>query len=208
MPNYQSRVNANNDSDKLIGGALDMLSQYEANTSGDQYSSKNPSSKFLDQQAVQSLSNLSNVASGGSEIGGSLVGGAADHLKGGKHMKVAHAVLALTPHAFHALKHTAHGVRHHFHKGSASKTHHGDLDFTTKRGDKDFHRGGHDEKGHPFDKLSGGALEMGAVNDLSVAQHPQHLADMVAKDHEMKGGDFLGTLGSVAKTVLPFLSFL
>ena len=208
MPNYQSRVNSNNDSDKLIGGALDMLSQYEANTSGDQYSAKNPTSKFLDQQAQQSLSNLANVASGGSQIGGSLIGGAADHLHGGKHTKVAHAVLALTPHAFHALKHTAHGVRNHFHKGSASKTHHGDLDFTTKRGDKDFHRGGHDEKGHPFSRLGGGALEMGAVNDLSMAKGRQHLADMVAKDHELGGGSFLDTLGSVAKTVAPFLAFL
>ena len=41
-----------------------------------------------------------------------------------------------------------------FHKGSASKTHRGDLDFTTKRGDKDFHRGGHDE----HSALGGGAL--------------------------------------------------
>ena len=208
MPNYQSRVNNSNDTDSLIGGALNMLSQYEANVGGDQYSAKNPSSKFLDQQSIQSLNNLGNVATA---TGGSLIhGGAADHLKGGKHMKVAHAVLSLTPHAFHALKHTAHGIRHHFGKGSVSKTHKGDLDFTTKRGDKDFHRGGHDEKEgrHPFDKISGGALEMGAVNDLCMAKGRQHLADMVAKDHELKGGDFLDTLGNVAKTVAPFLAFL
>ena len=31
-------------------------------------------------------------------------------------------------------------------KGSKSKTRKGDLDYTTKRGDKDFHRKGHDEK--------------------------------------------------------------
>ena len=30
------------------------------------------------------------------------------------------------------------------HKGAKSKTHKGDMDYTTKRGDKDFHRGGHD----------------------------------------------------------------
>jgi hypothetical protein len=30
-------------------------------------------------------------------------------------------------------------------KGSMSKTHKGDMDYTTKKGDKDFHRGGHDE---------------------------------------------------------------
>ena len=31
-------------------------------------------------------------------------------------------------------------------KGDKSKTHRGRLDYTTKRGDKDFHRGGHDVK--------------------------------------------------------------
>jgi hypothetical protein len=30
-------------------------------------------------------------------------------------------------------------------KGSKSKTHKGDMDYTTKKGDMDFHRGGHDE---------------------------------------------------------------
>jgi hypothetical protein len=30
-------------------------------------------------------------------------------------------------------------------KGSKSKTHKGDMDYTTKKGNKDFHRGGHDE---------------------------------------------------------------
>ena len=30
------------------------------------------------------------------------------------------------------------------HKGAKSKTHPGDMDYTTKRGDKDFHRRGHD----------------------------------------------------------------
>jgi len=39
-------------------------------------------------------------------------------------------------------------------KGMKSKTHKGDLDYTTKRGDKDYHRGGHDEKEKkkPFSK--------------------------------------------------------
>ena len=31
-------------------------------------------------------------------------------------------------------------------KGSKSKTHPGDMNFTTKRGDKDHHIGGHDVK--------------------------------------------------------------
>jgi len=38
-------------------------------------------------------------------------------------------------------------------KGSPSKTRKGDLDYTTKRGNKDFHRGGKDipMKRVPFD---------------------------------------------------------
>ncbi len=32
---------------------------------------------------------------------------------------------------------------HHHFKGTRSMTHPGDMDYTTKRGDKDFHRGGH-----------------------------------------------------------------
>ena len=31
-------------------------------------------------------------------------------------------------------------------KGAKSKTHKGDLDYTTKKGDKDYHEGGHDVK--------------------------------------------------------------
>ncbi|MBA59921.1 MAG: hypothetical protein CMQ40_12225 [Gammaproteobacteria bacterium] len=39
-------------------------------------------------------------------------------------------------------------------KGDKSKTHKGDLDYTTKRGDKDFHRKGHDvhKKRRPYRK--------------------------------------------------------
>ena len=36
--------------------------------------------------------------------------------------------------------------RRSFRKGSKSKTHKGDLDFTTKKGDHDYHRKGHDIK--------------------------------------------------------------
>ena len=41
-------------------------------------------------------------------------------------------------------------------KGAPSKTRKGDLDFTTKRGDKDFHRAHHDIlKGRaPFEKVA------------------------------------------------------
>ncbi len=44
------------------------------------------------------------------------------------------------------------------HKGAKSKTHKGDKDYTTKRGDKDFHRKGKDVKAKrkPFAKKAGG----------------------------------------------------
>ena len=225
MPNYQSRVSSNEDTDKLLGGALNMLSQYEANTEGDEYSSKNPSSKFLQAQDIQSLKNLADAShsSGGALMGeggkGEYEGGglgtdlakmAVSHIvKNPKHALVASTALKLTPVAFHALKHTANAMKSFF-KGRKSKTHKGDLDFTTKKGDKDFHEGGHDEskKVHPFEKVGGGAFEMGALDDISKAQHPYHIAEMVRNDHHLGGGSFLHTLGDVAKTVAPFLAFL
>ena len=96
-----------------------------------------------------------------------------------------------------------------------SISHHGELDFTTKMGDKDFHRGGHNERddGSPFhvaiqklkNHMNGGSLEMGAVDDIANAKGRQHLSDMVVNDHELKGGNFLSTLGHIATTILPFL---
>lgn len=229
MPNYQSRVSSNEDTDKLLGGALNMLSQYEANVDGDEYSSQNPSDKFLQAQDAQSLQNLAKSAQ---SSGGALMGadGKGEYMGGGlgedlAKMAVGHIVknpkralalrhaLTLTPLAFHALKHTARAIKHYF-KGKKSKTHKGDLDFTTKEGDKDFHEGGHDEskKEHPFEKLGGGAFSMGAVDDISKASCPHHLAEMIKNDYHMggdtEGGSFLHTLGDVAKTVAPFLAFL
>ncbi len=45
------------------------------------------------------------------------------------------------------------GGKKGFRKGSPSKTRKGDLDFTTKKGDRVFHRGGKDVmlKRRPFD---------------------------------------------------------
>lgn len=56
-----------------------------------------------------------------------------------------------------------------FGKGTASKTHKGDLDFTTKRGDKDFHRGGHDE----HSALSGGMLAGHRIGHFKVPKKHQ-----------------------------------
>ena len=43
-----------------------------------------------------------------------------------------------------AAKKKKHGKKRCSGKGCKSKTHPGDKDYTTKRGDKDFHRHGHD----------------------------------------------------------------
>ena len=45
-----------------------------------------------------------------------------------------------------------------FVKGAKSKTHKGDKDYTTKRGDKDFHRKGHNvhKKRAPYRKKKKG----------------------------------------------------
>ena len=49
------------------------------------------------------------------------------------------------------------------HKEAKSKTHKGDMDYTTKHGDKDFHRGGHriEERIDPYSTLvSNGNLQI------------------------------------------------
>jgi hypothetical protein len=50
------------------------------------------------------------------------------------------------PHTFDMVFNKKHSLGNGFHMGSISKTHLGDLDFTTKRGDKVFHRKGHNIK--------------------------------------------------------------
>jgi hypothetical protein len=59
-------------------------------------------------------------------------------------------------------KHYGKGEEESFKKGSKSKTHKGDKDFTSKRGSKDHHIEGHDvrERRAPYEKeAAGGARE-------------------------------------------------
>lgn len=202
MVKYMSR-NEDNKSDEggsLIGGALSMLSQYEANLEGDEFSKNNPSDKFVSDLKMNEADKKSLNDLGSSLVGGSRVGGSLAHShKARKH------VLHLTPLAFHHLTETARHIHKNFHKGSMSKTHKGDMDFTTKKGDKDFHRDGHDimEKNAPY---HGGALQ-----DISNAKSQHHLACMLARDHEIEGragGSFWDTLGNVAKTVGPLAALM
>ena len=56
-----------------------------------------------------------------------------------------------------------------FHKGSKSKTHIGDLDFTTKYGDLVYHQNGHfvKEKQHPYGKgFRKGTISSTHIGDL------------------------------------------
>lgn len=182
MPNYQSR---SEEGGAMVGGAMDILSQYEANAEGDPYSAKNPSNAFLGPDDKKSLDELAKATGAG------------------LHTDVVKKVLHLTPVAHHSLVKVAKG----FHKGSASKTHAGEEDFTTKRGDKDFHEAGHDIR------RRGGPYADHILRDIASSKDPHHLARMVDKDKElaggaMVGGDFLGTLGNVASTVGKFLPFL
>ena len=92
----------------LVGGALKMLSQYEANTEGDEYSDKNPSDKYLSalnmtENDSKSLKDLSTAMSG--------AGLEASH-------KARKSVLHLTPLAFHHLTETA---RKHHNEGKSHK---------------------------------------------------------------------------------------
>lgn len=186
MPNYKSREDDLGGS--LVGGAMDLLNQYEANVSGDQYSEKNPSDEYKKQ--------MENTV---------LTGGDLDSLKGVKnaknHLEAVKAVHKLTPMAHHMLVRTAGAVKH-FHKGSMSKTHPGDMDFTTKKGDKDFHEKGHDivRSRTPF--------HMGVITDIQQSKSPHHLASMIHKDKDMGGGGFLDDLGKVAGIVAPFAPLL
>jgi hypothetical protein len=169
---YTDESPAKDESGSLVGGALNLLSQYEANSEGDEYSAKNPSNNAE--------------------------GGGLDRLAKAckkSHREAIKAALKLSPIEHHALVRGA-----DFHKGSASKTHRGDQDFTTKKGDKDYHQAGHDEAGNPY---SGGALA-----DISQSKSPSHLAQMIHKDKDLSGGDFLDDIGKVANIALPFIPHL
>tara|TARA_R110000803_G_scaffold57087_1_gene114952 strand:- start:1358 stop:1813 length:456 start_codon:yes stop_codon:yes gene_type:complete len=111
MVNYKSSQN-DEEGASLIGGALDMLNQYEANSSGDEYSAKNPTESFLSQEHQNELKNV-----GGSLIGGSKIGGSFS-----KHLE---NVMKLAPKAHHALTMLAPHMKN-------MGIHHGVLDDISK----------------------------------------------------------------------------
>lgn len=95
MVNYKSSHN-DEEGASLIGGALDMLDQYEANRSGDEFSAKNPSQNFLNEEQQNQLKSVGGSLIGGSKIGGSLIGGS-------KIGGILENVMKLAPKAHHAL---------------------------------------------------------------------------------------------------------
>ena len=190
MVNYKSRANEEMGA-SLIGGALDMLNQYEANTQGDEYSANNPTEEYISQLNLsdsdgKSLDKLGGSLIGGAkgeyhgeEVGGSKIGGG---LRGLKEHAIKHA-LELTPLAFHHLTEVAEVAKKH------------DLTHQSKLAEL----------------LRGHNLHKGALHDICNAKSKAHLARMIKKDVEIEGkvgGAFWSTLGKVAKIVPKVLPHL
>ena len=185
MVNYESRFN---DANKQIGGAIEMLSQYDANNAGDEYSAKNKANVPLLPQydlssgEKQSLNDLHTLMKGGRlNIG-----------------KVLHKVLELTPKVIHTIKKVAEGV-HKFRKGVATGLNQSGGSLV----------GG----SHIGGILSGMTYHDGALRDIAGVLSANHLAHMLDKDHKIMGGSMVGgsfwdTLGDIAKTVAPFAPLL
>jgi hypothetical protein len=84
-----------------------------------------------------------------------------------------------------------------FNKGSMSKTHKGEKDFTTKKSSKDFHRGGHDEKEKhsPFSKHSrshthgGGEIKVASLSGGGFHKGSMSKTHKGEKDFTTKKGD-------------------
>ena len=190
MVNYKSRADEEIGA-SLIGGALEMLSQYDANNAGDEYSENNPTDEYVSQLGL-----ADSDAKSLSDLGGSLIGGEDGEYKGGSKIggslkaRKEHAVkkiLALTPLAFHHLTEIAGIAR------NTDLTHQSKLTQMLRK-----HRELHN-------------LHHEALHDIMNAKSKSHLARMIKKDVEIEGkvgGEFWNTLGGVSHmtpAVLPIL---
>jgi hypothetical protein len=83
-----------------------------------------------------------------------------------------------------------------FHKGSMSKTHKGDMNYTTKKGDKYFHRGGHEETSSESDTDSdnGTSFDGGSVKKRKphMVKGSASAKAYMAKIRSMKGKGIAG----------------
>jgi hypothetical protein len=79
-------------------------------------------------------------------------------------------------------------------KGSKSKTHKGDMDYTTKKGDMDFHRGGHDETSSDSDTEDGTGMRKKKPRGKGMKKGSPEMKAHMAKLRAMKGkGKVSGT---------------
>jgi hypothetical protein len=79
-------------------------------------------------------------------------------------------------------------------KGSKSKTHKGDMDYTTKKGDKYFHRGGHEETYSDTDSENGTSFDGGSVKKRKphMVKGSAEAKAHMAKIRAMKGKGIVG----------------
>ena len=99
MPNYKSRDDDENIGGSLIGGALDMLNQYEANMDNDEYSENNPTEQYREEQLNLNDNDKSSI----NGLTKSLIGGEGGTQQGGalNTKNAIQSALNLTPMAFH-----------------------------------------------------------------------------------------------------------
>jgi hypothetical protein len=83
-------------------------------------------------------------------------------------------------------------------KGSKSKTHKGDMDYTTKKGDKYFHRGGHEETDSDTDSedgsMGGTGMHKRRLRGKGMQKGSPQMKEKMARLRAMKGkGKVSGT---------------
>jgi hypothetical protein len=84
-------------------------------------------------------------------------------------------------------------------KGSKSKTHKGDMDYTTKKGDKYFHRGGHEETTPDSDtdsedgSMGGTGMRRRKPRGMGMKKGSPEMKEKMARLRSMKKGKVSGT---------------
>jgi hypothetical protein len=86
-------------------------------------------------------------------------------------------------------------------KGSKSKTRKGDLDYTTKRGDKDFHRKGHDIKGKRKPFTTHGDVGEGGAGRGDEAEQKQSRRTKPRRKQKMSLLEYRQRMGLAPRTL-------
>lgn len=95
-----------------------------------------------------------------------------------------------------------------FKKGSKSKTRKSELDFMTHKGDKDYHRGGHDEDMPSADGVEGGKLKKHKKGSPEAMEWGRKMKEARMKKKGMSGGGIdNNTPKSNAVRISPYQNF-